>query len=120
MRISELRVAGETELLHGISLEVAPGEAVGLVGESGSGKSLTLRAVMDLLPRGLTRTGGRVELDGTPAMIFQDPLTFLDPLMRVGNQVSEVCRVIGRRVAARPPGRVPSSCSPTSGWPSRR
>lgn len=94
MRIEGLRVAGETELLHGVSLAVGAGEAVGLVGESGSGKSLTLRAVMGLLPRGLRVTGGTVEVDGRAAMIFQDPLTFLDPLVRVGDQVAEVCRVV--------------------------
>ena len=103
MRVEDLTVAGETALLHGVSLTVAPGEALGLVGESGSGKSLTLRAVMGLLPRGLSRTGGRIDLEGSrPAMVFQDPLTFLDPLMRVGHQVAEVCAARGRgRRAAR-------------------
>jgi ABC-type glutathione transport system ATPase component len=104
MRIDDLRVAaGGTELLHGVSLAVGPGEAVGLVGESGSGKSLTLRAAMGLLPRGVRVTGGRVQLEGRPAMIFQDPLTFLDPLVRAGDQVAEVCAVAGRlsRRAAR-------------------
>ena len=62
-----------------------------MVGESGSGKSLTLRAVMGLLPRGLRVSGGRIRVGGTAAMIFQDPLTFLDPLARVGSQVAEVC-----------------------------
>jgi ABC-type glutathione transport system ATPase component len=100
--VDRLRVAGESELLHGIDLDVAPGQSVGLVGESGSGKSLTLRAVMGLLPRGLRVSGGSVRVDGTAAMIFQDPLTFLDPLMRVGNQVAEVCRASrgGTRTAA--------------------
>nr|WP_300151266.1 ABC transporter ATP-binding protein [Propionicimonas sp.] len=101
--VEGLRVAGETELLHGINLEVVPGGALGVVGESGSGKSLTLRAVMGLLPRGLRVTGGSVRIAGTAAMIFQDPLTFLDPLMRVGSQVAEVSRAArgGTRDAAR-------------------
>jgi ABC-type glutathione transport system ATPase component len=101
--VEDLRVAGEVELLHGVSLGVEPGGALGVVGESGSGKSLTLRAVMGLLPRGLRVTGGTVRVAGTAAMIFQDPLTFLDPLMRVGNQVAEVSRAVrgGTRHAAR-------------------
>lgn len=96
LAVDDLRVAGETELLHGISLAVALGEAVGVVGESGSGKSLTLRAVMGLLPRGLRVSGGRIRVDGTAAMVFQDPLSFLDPLARVGSQVAEVCRTVHR------------------------
>ena len=94
--VDDLRVAGDAELLHGVSLAVAPGEAVGVVGESGSGKSLTLRAVMGLLPRGLRVTGGRVGVDGTAAMIFQDPLSFLDPLAPVGRQLAEVCAASAR------------------------
>lgn len=96
LAVEELRVAGDAELLHGVSFSVAPGEALGVVGESGSGKSLTLRAVMGLLPRGLRVSGGRIRLGGTAAMIFQDPLTFLDPLVRVGSQVAEVCGVAKR------------------------
>ncbi len=94
--VDDLRVTADAELLHGVSLAVAPGEAVGVVGESGSGKSLTLRAVMGLLPRGVRVSGGRIDVDGTAAMIFQDPLSFLDPLARVGRQVAEVCAATGR------------------------
>jgi len=94
--VDDLRVSADVELVHGVSLTVAPGEAVGIVGESGSGKSLTLRAVMGLLPRGVHRSGGRVQVDGTAAMIFQDPLSFLDPLARIGRQVAEVCAAVGR------------------------
>ncbi|MGB4271104.1 MAG: ATP-binding cassette domain-containing protein, partial [Propionicimonas sp.] len=56
-----MRLEGGIELVHDLSLTLAPGEALGIVGESGSGKSLTLRAIMDLLPRGITRTAGRIE-----------------------------------------------------------
>jgi len=106
LAVTGLRIVGETELVHGVDLTVAPGEAVGIVGESGSGKTLTLRAVMGLLPRGL-RTSGRVEVGGRVAMIFQDPLSYLDPMTRVGNLLVEVCRahsggsVASARVRAR-------------------
>jgi ABC-type dipeptide/oligopeptide/nickel transport system ATPase component len=97
----------EVHAVRGIDLAIADGERVGLVGESGSGKSVTGRAVAGLLPtsprvhvRGSIRIAGR-ELVGAPApawdevrrervgMIFQDPLTFLNPTMRVGAQVAE-------------------------------
>jgi oligopeptide/dipeptide ABC transporter ATP-binding protein len=98
---------GRLHAVRGVSLEAFPGEAVGLVGESGSGKSLTLRAIMDLLPVPGRITGGTVVVDGVVitgmpakkrrkhlssvmAMIFQDALAALNPTMRVGDQVAEV------------------------------
>ena len=95
-------------LVSGLSLSVAAGERVGLIGESGSGKSLTALAAIGLLPEGMAASGsatlvGRevigttdrdiVGLRGTAvATIFQEPLTALDPLMRIGSQIAEVLR----------------------------
>ena len=94
-----------------LSLTVNPGEIVCVVGESGSGKSVTAQAVMGLLPkRQLTASAGRILLEGedvlaaTPdrlralrgtkmAMIFQEPMTALNPVMRVGDQISEVLAI---------------------------
>jgi oligopeptide/dipeptide ABC transporter ATP-binding protein len=105
--------SGVTPLVRGISLDVRAGERVGLVGESGSGKSLTLLAVMGLLASPpLVVTGGSVMLDGTEligapervlrarrgsqvAMIYQDPMTSLDPVQRVGAQIAEGLRARG-------------------------
>jgi ABC-type glutathione transport system ATPase component len=100
-----------------VSLTVDEGEAIGLVGESGCGKSLTLRAIAGLLPRGGTMTGRlRLGLDGGEpeayepakrrgrgiAMIFQEPMTALNPTMRAGDLIAEPMRVRGiGRVAAR-------------------
>jgi peptide/nickel transport system ATP-binding protein len=94
--------------VDGIDLEVRAGQSVGLVGESGSGKSVTALAIMGLLPprRNITLTGsvrfGGRELIGLPvaqlrrlrgkemAMIFQDPLSSLNPVLTVGRQITEV------------------------------
>jgi ABC-type glutathione transport system ATPase component len=92
LAVTGLRITGETELVRGVEVSLAPGEALGIVGESGSGKTLTLRAIMGLLPRGLSRTGGSIEVGGRVGMIFQDPLSYLDPMTRVGNLLAEVCR----------------------------
>jgi peptide/nickel transport system ATP-binding protein len=100
--------ADRANAVENVSFAVAPGEIVCVVGESGSGKSVTAHAVMGLLPKGqLTPTAGRALLEGddlltkTPAemrkirgdrisMIFQEPMTALNPVMRVGDQIAEV------------------------------
>jgi peptide/nickel transport system ATP-binding protein len=84
--------SGKTTLVDGIDLTVESGHAVGIVGESGSGKSLTLRAIIGLLPRGVEQLSGTVEVEGHAGLVFQDPLSALDPLIPVGKQVIEVCR----------------------------
>ncbi|QBE48623.1 ATP-binding cassette domain-containing protein [Leucobacter triazinivorans] len=82
-------------LVDGLSFSVAPGEALGIVGESGSGKSLTLRALLGMLPAGTRASGGEVAVGGTVGMVFQDPLTALDPLTRVGAQLREAVEAGG-------------------------
>jgi oligopeptide/dipeptide ABC transporter ATP-binding protein len=110
-----------TVIVDGVSFDIAPGERFGVVGESGSGKSMTLRAIADLLPKGVEVLSGRMtyageDLVGMPwkrrrtlmgpeiAMIFQEPMTALNPVMRVGDQIAEGPRRqrgMGRREATR-------------------
>jgi peptide/nickel transport system ATP-binding protein len=95
--------------VNGVSFELARGEVLGILGESGSGKSVTLRALMRLLPHARTRIEGRIEIAGedvmaldtaalarlrgpTVAMIFQEPMTALDPVFTVGDQIVEAIR----------------------------
>lgn len=104
--------AGELSLVDGVTLDVASGEIVAVVGESGSGKSLTACSIMGLLGEGLTVTGGSVFLDqvnlmemtqgqmndlrgDSIAMIFQEPVASLNPLIPVGVQVAESLIVHG-------------------------
>ncbi|MFN2504879.1 MAG: ABC transporter ATP-binding protein [Acidimicrobiales bacterium] len=126
LEISRLEVSFRTEtgLVHavrGVDLSVDEGGVLGVVGESGCGKSVSMLAALGLLPRNATVTGsvkfrGR-ELLGLPArelrkirgarmaMIFQDPVTSLNPVFTVGHQVAEAVRVhhpeLGRREALR-------------------
>ncbi len=96
--------------VDGVSLTVAEGETVGLVGESGSGKTMTAMSVMRLLPSGGHITNGTIELRGRDlgplsdkqirrvrgsevAMVFQDPLTSLNPTMTIGQQIVNPLRV---------------------------
>jgi len=102
--------ADRRHAVENISFAVRPGEIVCVVGESGSGKSVTAHAIMGLLPRDLVPTAGRVLLDGDDllkkspaarrrlrgdrmAMIFQEPMTALNPVMRVGEQIAEVLAI---------------------------
>ena len=111
LQIRDLRVTfktqlGELKAVRGIDVDVAPGEILGVVGESGSGKSVSFLAAMGLLPSSATISGS-VMLDGKEligakrkairsvrgkslAMVFQDPLSALNPVHRVGDQIVEM------------------------------
>ncbi|WP_428533827.1 ABC transporter ATP-binding protein [Rhodopila sp.] len=106
-------------VVRGVDLRIAPGEVVGLVGESGSGKSMTALAIMRLLPPGGAVTSGRISFRGRNlrqcsagdlnrlrgnqiGMIFQDPLTALNPALSIGRQLTDAIRThqpLGRRAA---------------------
>ncbi|MEK3904565.1 MULTISPECIES: ABC transporter ATP-binding protein [unclassified Paenibacillus] len=92
LELEELTLAASsTEILvNSVSFSLERGESLGLVGESGSGKSLTLRAILGLLPRGVEQTGGAVRSKVSSAMVFQDPRGALDPLCPVVKQLTEV------------------------------
>jgi peptide/nickel transport system ATP-binding protein len=110
LRVENLRVrVGSLEIIHGISFDLRPHERTGLIGESGSGKTLTALAIMGLLPEGLIATGSVVyqnsnllELDERDlcrlrgdrlAMVFQEPMTALNPVLKIGQQVAEPLRI---------------------------
>ena len=97
---------GVLHAVDGASFELRAGEALGIVGESGSGKTMALRALVGLLPRAARLAGGEIVFEGVDlasasaetlrairgrsiAMIFQEPMTALNPVMRVGEQIAE-------------------------------
>jgi oligopeptide/dipeptide ABC transporter ATP-binding protein len=98
---------GVVKAVDGVDLDIPRGGAFGLVGESGCGKSMTLRAILGLLPGRAHIAGGEVVFDGhalspkslgrlrgaSIGMVFQEPMTALNPVMRVGEQIAEGPRV---------------------------
>ncbi len=118
LEVNDLAVAaGALQLVDGVTLDVRPGEVVALVGESGSGKSLTALSVIGLLSDALRITRGSICFDGVQidasdgasmadlrgngiAMIFQEPVSSLNPLMPIGAQVAESLIVHGRATPA--------------------
>ena len=102
---------GITRAVDGVSLSVMPGETLGIVGESGCGKSVTALSVLRLLPEKLARVvGGAIEFEGVDllkldeksmremrgsriAMVFQEPMTSLNPVLTIGYQIAETIRI---------------------------
>jgi peptide/nickel transport system ATP-binding protein len=104
--------ASALELVRGVSLDLHAGGSLGIVGESGSGKSLTCRAILGILPDGISRTAGTITFAGADttrfdekqwrplrgrriAAVFQDPASYLNPSIPVGRQLAESLRVVG-------------------------
>jgi oligopeptide/dipeptide ABC transporter ATP-binding protein len=100
---------GGTRIVDGVSFRLMPGDTLGIVGESGSGKSMTALALMRLLPPGARITADRLDVDGEDilragqgrleelrgsriGMIFQEPMTALNPVLTIGDQLTETAR----------------------------
>src|SRR2546428_9852827 len=128
LRTSFFLEGGEARAVDGVSFALDAGRVLGLVGESGCGKSVTALSLMRLVPPPGRIVGGEVRLDGRDllglteremravrgaglAMIFQEPMTSLNPVFTVGSQIARRC---GSTVPCRDarPGSAPSSCSP--------
>src|SRR6185436_8995551 len=115
LRVSELRTSfftsdGEVRAVDGVTFDIADGRTVGLVGESGCGKSVTALSILQLLPKGTGRIiGGEIAFQGMNlaalrddemrqirgnqvSMIFQEPMTSLNPVMTIGDQIAETVR----------------------------
>lgn len=113
---------GTLKVLDGINLSLAQGETLGIVGESGCGKTVLARSILGIGPQRARRTSGRMTFDSMPldelneaewrrirgvkiSMIFQDPMTYLNPLLTIGRQLSDVlvahARALGRPVLSR-------------------
>ena len=113
LRVSFRTDAGKLQAVRGIDFVLEQGKTLAIVGESGSGKSVTSRAIMGILQANAMVEEGQILFDGEDllqlpeealcrirgkriAMIFQDPLSCLNPVMRIGKQITEVMRLKGR------------------------
>ena len=123
LTIEDLRLSiGGTAVLHGLDLSVDEGEIVAITGESGSGKSMTALSVMQLLPDG-SQASGKILHRGIDVMraseremcairgrdmgmVFQEPMTALNPLRTIGSQVAETIAVHTARIGGRFLGKV--------------
>jgi oligopeptide/dipeptide ABC transporter ATP-binding protein len=113
---------GTLKVLDGINLTLAQGETLGIVGESGCGKTVLARSILGIGPQRAQRTRGRMTFDSMPldelneaewrrirgvkiSMIFQDPMTYLNPLLTIGRQLSDVlvahARALGKSALSR-------------------
>jgi oligopeptide/dipeptide ABC transporter ATP-binding protein len=110
LRTSFFTEAGEVRAVDGVSFSVAPGKLLGIVGESGSGKSASMLSIMRLLPESARIVGGEVIFEDQDllklsepemrhvrgariAMIFQEPMTSLNPVFTIGSQIGEAVRL---------------------------
>ncbi|MGA2473417.1 MAG: ABC transporter ATP-binding protein, partial [Acidimicrobiales bacterium] len=110
LHVSFATSRGSVQAVQGVSLSLDQGKTLGIVGESGSGKTVLSRAIMGLLPRSSTTQTGSVRYNGTEilnapnddlrklwsthiAMVFQDPMTSLNPVQRIGNQITEPLKI---------------------------
>jgi oligopeptide transport system ATP-binding protein len=122
LRVSDLAVSfraygGKVQAVRGISFDLKKGETVAIVGESGSGKSVSIRAIMGILTPNAVIEGGRIDYHGLDlaaldekgfheirgnkiSLIFQDPLAALNPIMKIGHQITEVLRLKQKMSAA--------------------
>ena len=108
LRVSFQTYGGEVQAVRGVSFDLYKGETLAIVGESGSGKSVTAQSLMKLIPMPPGKiTGGQILFEGRDivpltekemesirgkeiSMIFQDPMTSLNPTMKIGKQIAEV------------------------------
>lgn len=110
LRISFKAYGGMVQAVRGVSFDLKKGETVAIVGESGSGKSVSIKAIMGILAPNAVIEDGRIEYDGMDltklgeddfheirgsriGLIFQDPLSALNPIMKIGKQITEVLRI---------------------------
>ena len=134
---------GWKTVVKDVSFDIGPRETVAIVGESGSGKSVTSLAVMRLLQSGASRTGGSVTMGGRDlltiperamrdvrgneiAMIFQEPMTSLNPVFTIGRQIGEVlvrhrglsrAQARAEAIAAMEKVRIPNAAARLSAYP---